>query len=83
MSSNLIGWSGTTFSSFPPQGEFRSRPDSSVGIGSIRLYSFGFVLWVLCGGVRKENCGSCWDFQVLGFTEIGGIGRLRTSFVTV
>ena len=53
ISSNLIGWSGTTFPSFPPQGEFRSRLESSVGIGSVHLCSFGFMLWFAM--VRPER----------------------------
>ena len=84
VSSNLIGWGGTTFSSFPLQGEFRTRLDSSVGIASIHLFSFGFVLWVrLWWGQKGKLRLLLGEFQVLGFTESGGSGRLHTSFATV
>lgn len=59
-SSHLIGWSEKSSASFLPLGEFRSPPDSSIGIGSIGLQSLGFVLWVRCSGAGRENCGSLW-----------------------
>lgn len=57
VSPDWLGWKVFRFS---PLGEFCLLPGSSVGGGSIDLYSAGFLLWVCSDGSGWGNYGLRW-----------------------